>query len=61
MQKLYVGKSYRHKRQKGFSQTIRHVVDVTFGGDVLIREYKYCDRVVPQEEWLSWVKDAKEV
>ena len=60
IEKLYVGKTFR-RRKDGRQQTWR-VVDCTIGGDLQIRWGRaYYARMIPQIEFLEWVKDAIEV
>jgi len=61
LEKRYVGKKFR-RRQSGKQQTWR-VVDVTLGGDLCCKVIpnQYGARTIPQEEFLEWIKTAREV
>lgn len=49
MQKLYVGRKYRGKLRSKNKRITFTVVDVTLGGDVMIRRRGYSDTVTPGE------------
>ena len=65
MAKRYAGKAFN--KRTGGRQEILTVLDVTVGGDPIVRfggSKKTCltrDEQVTQEKWLKWVQFAKEV
>jgi len=61
MQKLYVGRKYRGKLRSKNKRITFTVVDVTLGGDVMIRRRGYSDTVMEQDDFLEFVAWAKDM
>ena len=59
MEKRYAGNKYRGRTADGKSQLTMTVIAVNFGGDAICRSQYFPHRVVPQDEFLAFVKTAK--
>lgn len=58
-QKRYVGRKYRGRRDR--RQVTLTVVDVTFGGDLIIHRRGWGRQTWDQDTWNEYLETAKEI